>query len=82
MKVSKKELVRYIMSRKKKSKNNNVEKWIGEQYEEYLSGLYGMGYITGFTEGGIPYGIFEEDIEQYEISTPNNNSNNDNEIPF
>jgi hypothetical protein len=45
----------------KKDIKNNVERWTEEQYEEYLKGLYGMEFIAGFTENGVPYGIFEEE---------------------
>jgi len=41
------------MKKIKKSKNSKVEKWTEEQYEGYLSALYGMEYIAGFTEGGV-----------------------------
>jgi len=54
------------MGKKKKSKkhiNNNIERWTEEQYEEYLKGLYGMEFIAGFTESGVPYGLFEGDLE-------------------
>ena len=54
------------MRKKKKSKkhtNNKVERWTEEQSEEYLKGIYGMEFIAGFTESGVPYGIFEEDLE-------------------
>lgn len=54
------------MRKKKKTKkhrNNNVERWTAEQAEEYLKEIYGMEFIAGFTEGGVPYGIFEEDLE-------------------
>jgi hypothetical protein len=54
------------MGKKKKSKkhtNNKIERWTEEEYEEYLKELYGMEFIAGFTEGGVPYGLFEEDSE-------------------
>lgn len=54
------------MKRKKKSKkylNNKVGSWTEEQYEEYLKELYCMEFIAGFTEGGVPYGIFKDDLE-------------------
>jgi hypothetical protein len=59
------------MSKKKKTKktkNGEVEIWTEEQYEEYLAGLYGMEYIAGFTEGGIPYGVFKEEKEILEVN--------------
>ncbi len=53
------------MSKKKKYKkhtNDNIELWTEEQYEEYLKDLYGMEFIAGFTESGVPYGLFNEEI--------------------
>lgn len=51
---------------KKKSKlsgSNSVEQWAEEQNEQYLQELYGMEFITGFTDNGVPYGIFKEEDE-------------------
>lgn len=48
----------------KKTKNNKIEKWTEEQYEEYLAALYGMEYIAGVTEGGVPYGVFKKDLDE------------------
>jgi hypothetical protein len=31
--------------------------------EDYLKELYGMEFIAGFTESGVPYGIFKDDLE-------------------
>lgn len=48
----------------KKGKKKNVKKleasdvWTEEEYEEYLKAEYGMEFIAGFTEGGMPYGTF------------------------
>lgn len=61
------------MKNNKKSKkypNKDVEIWTEEQYEEYLKGIYGIECIAGFTEGGLPYGLSEEE------------SNDTDEIPF
>ena len=58
------------MSKKKKSKKgkcNNAEVWTEEQYEEYMKELYGMEYIAGFTENGVPFGTFiveDEEIQK------------------
>jgi hypothetical protein len=73
------------MSKKKKSKKctkNNVETWTEEEYEEYLKGLYGMEFIAGFTEGGVPYGLFEEDLETDMIYKADNHNEFDDELPF
>lgn len=65
------------MGNNKKSKkrtNKDVEIWTEEQYEEYLKGLYGMEYIAGFTESGIPYGLTVEESH--------NPDDTDDELPF
>ena len=74
----------FSMSKKKtkKTKNGEVEIWTEEQYEEYLAGLYGMEYIAGFTKGGIPYGVFRENVEVYRGNELNNHRDFDNELPF
>lgn len=66
----------------KKTKNSKVEIWTEEQYEEYLSELYGMEYIAGFTEGGIPYGALKKDLEVYSENKSNDSREFDDEIPF
>lgn len=66
------------MGKKKKVKKgtiNNVEVLTEEQYEEYIEGLYGMEFIAGFTENGVPYGLFEEDIDEC-------SGDSDEELPF
>jgi hypothetical protein len=73
------------MSKKKKSKkhtNNDVEIWTEEQYEEYLKELYGMEFIAGFTEGGVPYGLFEEDLETYIVDKSEDFNDSNDELPF
>jgi len=45
----------------KKSKFNDAEIWTEEQYEEYLKEIYGMDFIAGFTENGVPYGTFVDE---------------------
>lgn len=73
------------MSKNKKSKKtekDKVEIWTEEQYEEYLAGLYGMEYIAGFTEGGMPYGVFKEDLEEYSENKLDDTSEFDDEVPF
>ena len=51
----------------KKDKCSNPDVWTEEQYEEYMKDLYGMEYIAGYTENGVPYGIFiGEDVENNE----------------
>ncbi len=47
-----------------------------EQFEQYMKELYGMDFIAGYTEGGMPYGIFSDE-ENSEI-----NSLESEELPF
>ncbi len=67
----------------KKSKNNNSEIWTEEHYEEYLKEIYGMDFIAGFTEDGVPYGTFvdennkDDDLFSQDISFDSNE-----EVPF
>lgn len=63
----------------KKYTDKNIEVWTEEQYEEYLKGLYDMEFIAGFTEGGIPYGLFNEEKE---ISKIDKLDEAEDEIPF
>ena len=69
------------MSNNKKVKktfkvNNDV--WSEEQFEEYIKELYGMDFIAGYTENGIPYGTFtDENEENYKI-----NNLEDEDLPF
>jgi hypothetical protein len=73
------------MSKNKKSQkhtNKNVEVWTEEQYEEYLKELYGMAFIAGFTEGGVPYGLFNEEEEIYMVEKLDNPYEPDDELPF
>lgn len=59
----------------KKYIDKNYEVLTEEQHEEYLKVLYGLEFIAGFTESGVPYGLFNED----EITIP---SEKDEEFPF
>lgn len=73
------------MSKKRKYKrrtNDNLEVWSENQYEEYLKGVYGMEFIAGFTEGGVPYGLFYEEIETNIVEKSENICESDDEIPF
>lgn len=73
------------MSKKRKSKrrtNDNLEVWSENQYEEYLKGVHGMEFIAGFTEGGVPYGLFYEEIETNIVEKSANICESDDEIPF
>lgn len=63
----------------KKHKNNKVERWTEEQY---LKGIYGMEFIAGFTEGGVPYGIFEDDLEMDMVDEYEKAQDYYDEMPF
>ena len=69
--------------RLKKGKCNNAEVLTEEQYEEYLKGIYGMDFIAGFTENGVPYGTFiDEDNENDEIIIRNISFDSNDKLPF
>lgn len=69
--------------RPKKSKYNTVEVWTEEQYEEYLKGIYGMDFIAGFTENGLPYGTFTDgDSNSEELSIQDISFDSNDELPF
>ncbi|MGM0395687.1 MAG: hypothetical protein ACQEP4_01380 [Bacillota bacterium] len=73
------------MGKKKKRKKGagiNIEEWTEEQYEEYLKGLYGMEYIAGYTDGGMPYGIFCDEDDDVEFDSTDSMSDSDEGIPF
>ena len=48
----------------KKAATSSAEIWTEEQYEEYMKELYGMEFIAGFTENGVPYGVFNTQVEE------------------
>ncbi len=68
----------------KKSSNNGVEVWTEEQYEEYLKDLYGMEFIAGFTENGVPYGLFSDEgvNDKIDIADIYPNTSETDVIPF
>ena len=75
------------MSKKKKYKKdkNEINIWTEEEYEEYVKGLYGLEYIAGYTEGGIPYGLSVENDNNNNKNSTNSSDNSrdsDEEIPF
>lgn len=70
------------MSKGKKTGDSKVEIWTEEQYEDYLAELYGMEYVAGFTEGGIPYGVLKEDLEVYGENEIDDLRDSDDEVPF
>ena len=74
------------MSKKKKYKKhkNDIEIWTEEEYEEYLKGLYGLEYIAGYTESGIPYGlpVENDDMGKCNADKSDNSSDSDQELPF
>ena len=45
--------------KKKSSKDPNL--WTEAERDAYFEDLYGFSFIAGYTEGGIPYGIMEDE---------------------
>lgn len=74
------------MSRNRKSKKSKVKKdetRTEEEYEEYLTGLYGMDFIAGYTAGGIPYGSFMDEVDEKEgLTVPGIPCNENEDLPF
>ena len=69
--------------RSKNSKNNSAEIWTEEQYEEYLKDIYGMDFIAGFTENGVPYGTFvDENNKDDELISQDISIDSNDEVPF
>jgi len=67
----------------KKIKFNDVEIWTEEQYEEYLKDIYGMDFIAGFTENGVPYGTFvDENNKDDELISQDISFDSDDDVPF
>jgi len=67
----------------KKSKFNDAEIWTEEQYEEYLKEIYGMDFIAGFTENGVPYGTFiDENYKDDELISQDISFDSNDELPF
>lgn len=67
----------------KKSNFNDAEVWTEEQYEEYLKGIYGMDFIAGFTENGVPYGTFiDENEKDDELISRDISLDSNDEVPF
>ena len=67
----------------KKNKFNNAEIWTEEQYEEYLKDIYGMDFIAGFTENGVPYGTFvDENNKDDELISQDISFDSNDKMPF
>lgn len=41
-----------------------------------------MEFIAGFTESGVPFGLFNEEIEENIIENLDNSNETDEELPF
>lgn len=68
--------------RTKKSKCKSVEVW-AEQHEEYLKEIYGMDFIAGFTENGVPYGTFiDENDKDDELISQDISFDPNDDFPF
>ncbi|HCX04180.1 MAG TPA: hypothetical protein DHM42_06790 [Clostridiales bacterium] len=72
------------MSKKStKNQDNNTDVWTDEQYEEYLKNLYGIDFIVGYTENGVPYGaMIDENNEMDELITKDSSLDSNDEEPF
>jgi orotate phosphoribosyltransferase-like protein len=72
------------MSKKStKNQDNNTDVWTDEQYEEYLKNLYGIDFIVGYTENGVPYGaMIDENNEMDELITKDSSLDSNEEEPF
>ncbi|WP_409228488.1 hypothetical protein [Gudongella sp. SC589] len=68
--------------KKKNKKEDKVEIWTEEQYEDYLKSLYGMEFIAGFTESGVPFGSFEGDDYKPGIPEKEDELDEDDDLPF
>jgi hypothetical protein len=67
----------------KKSKSHDAEIWTEEQYEEYLKEIYGMDFIAGFTENGVPFGTFiNENYKDDELISQDISFDSNDEVPF
>jgi hypothetical protein len=70
-------------NKSKKNKFNDTEIWTEEQYEEYLKDIYGMDFIAGFTENGVPYGTFiDDDNENDELIVRDVSVDSNDDLPF
>jgi hypothetical protein len=57
--------------------------WTEEHYEHYMQEIYGLEFIAGYTEGGVPYGIpLVEDNEVVGLLGDNTYDNQGEEHPF
>ena len=74
------------MCKNKRSKNSKIysaEIWTEEHYEEYLKEIYGMDFIAGFTEDGVPYGTFvDENNKDDELISQDISFDSNDEVPF
>lgn len=76
-----------VPNKKKKNKRNNKKKvsdkevMTEEEYDEYMAELYGFDSIAGYTDGGVPFGISHEEIEETQANN-NKQFDPDDEIPF
>ena len=70
-------------NKSKKNKFNNAEIWTKVQYEEYLKDIYGMDFIAGFTENGVPYStVVDENNKDDELISQDISFDSNYEVPF
>ena len=70
---------------KNEKHKNDTEIWTEEEYEEYLKGSYGLKFIAGYTEGGMPFGLpveNDDDNEVYKEYRTDKSSDTNEELPF
>lgn len=72
-----------IRKNKRQTIKNDTEIWTEEQYEQYMKGLYGLDFIAGYTEGGVPYGNpFDVDNEVIGLSGESSYDHDGEDLPF
>lgn len=76
-----------IIPKKKKTKKKESKEYgekeirTEEEYDEYMAGLYGLDSIAGYTDGGFPFGVSNDEIEDGQ-DEDNIFIDSDDEIPF
>lgn len=57
--------------------------WTEDQYEDYLKNIYGMDFIAGLTENGVPYGTFvDENNKDDELISQDISFDPNDDLPF
>lgn len=69
-------------NKRDKKNNYNSEVWTEEEYDDYMAGIYGFDYISGYTDSGVPYGIRKEEKAERNPVENKKISSDYEEIPF